>query len=93
MKVIKYKICNHINYGTKENPDVKQIIIDALIECKTQADFDANYPIAEKEAVGEIIVEGEFDKIPESTPTQLDRVESQIAYLAMMTGYTEILEV
>lgn len=27
------------------------------------------------------------------TPSQLDRVESQVAYLAMMTGYTEILEV
>lgn len=26
-------------------------------------------------------------------PTQLDRVESQVAYLAMMTGYEEILGV
>ena len=28
-----------------------------------------------------------------SEPTQLDRIESQIAYLAMMTGNSDILEV
>ena len=42
---------------------------------------------------------GEFiyDPVPveevEELPTQLDRIESQIAYLAMMTGNTDILEV
>ena len=30
---------------------------------------------------------------PENVPSQLDRVESQVVYLAMMTGYTDILEV
>jgi hypothetical protein len=30
---------------------------------------------------------------PASEPSQLDRVESQVAYLAMMAGYPEILEV
>lgn len=42
---------------------------------------------------------GEFvyDPVPvkevEELPTQLDRIESQIAYLAMMTGNSDILEV
>ena len=39
------------------------------IECKTQSDLDANYPIAEKEAVGEIEVTGEFDPEPVAEPT------------------------
>ena len=86
MKTIKYNMKTIL-------PDGIEILTNAMFGCKTQEQFDANYPIAEKEAVGEIIVEGEFDEIPESTPTQLDRVESQIAYLAMMTGYTYILEV
>ena len=29
----------------------------------------------------------------EESPSQLDVIESQVAYLAMMTGYTDILEV
>ena len=47
-----------------------------------------------------LYVDGQYiyDPLPEPeqqepAPTQLDRVESQIAYLAMMTGYTDILEV
>ena len=29
---------------------------------------------------------------PEDTPTQLDRIEAQLAYFAIMTGNTEMLE-
>ena len=64
----QYLSCE-INHGTEENPSIEQILQDAYIECKTQAIFDANYPIAEKEAVGEIIVEGEFDSEPVAEPT------------------------
>lgn len=47
--------------------EVEVILNDASIECKNQASFDANYPIAEKEAWnGEISVEGEFDPEPEN---------------------------
>ena len=53
-KIIKYKFLS----GEK--------LLDTSIECKTQADFDANYPIAEKETVGEILIEGEFDPEPET---------------------------
>ena len=69
-KFIKYKfLSSEINHGTEENPDIEQIILSAKIECKTQAHFDANYPIAEKEAVGEITVEGEFEPEPAPEPS------------------------
>ena len=44
------------------------------------------------ECTAEEIAEQENAGIIE-TPSQLDRVESQVAYLAMMMGHTEILEV
>lgn len=70
MKLIKYQFLSaEINHGTDEEPNIEQLLLDKEIECDTQADFDANYPIAEKEAVGEIIVDGEFDPEPVAEPT------------------------
>lgn len=40
----------------------------------------------------EIAAQEEANK-PEEQPSQLDRVEAQVAYLAIMTGNTDILEV
>lgn len=62
-KVIKYKFLScEVNHGTEEEPNIEQILSTARIVCPTQAVFDANYPIAEKEAVpGSIEVTGEFD--------------------------------
>jgi hypothetical protein len=83
MKTIKYKfLVAEINRGTEEKPNIEKILLDKAIECKNQAVYDANYPIAEKEAVGEIIVEGDFEA---EKPTQLDAIEAQVAYTAMMT--------
>ena len=66
-KVIKYKFVScEINHGTKENPIFEQILLDKLMECESQAEFDASYHIAEREAVGEIVIEREFDS-PEPT--------------------------
>lgn len=42
---------------------------EVTIECKTEDDFNANYPIAEKEAIGEIIVEGEFEPEQDNATT------------------------
>lgn len=73
MKIIKYKFLScEVNRGTEETPDIEQIIFDVRIPCPTQADYDINYPIAEKEAMGEIIVEGEFD--PEVDTASTDDV-------------------
>lgn len=69
-KIITYQyLMAEINNGTEENPDIVKILQNAEIVCPTQAIFDDNYPIAEKEAVGEINVEGEFDPEPVVEPT------------------------
>ena len=69
-KAIKYKFMSaEVNHGTDDNPDIEQFFADKAFTCNTQDIFDANYPIAEKEAVGEIIVEGEFDPESEPAPT------------------------
>lgn len=85
-KVIFYKIVSsERNIGTEDEPNIEQIILGKKIICPTQAIYDANYPIVEKEAVpGTIEVSGEFDE-EDTTPTQLDRVEAQVTYTAMMT--------
>lgn len=66
-KVIKYKFLScEINHGTEKKPDIEQVLLDAEIECRTQEQYVANYPIAEREAVpGTIEVMGEFDPEPE----------------------------
>ena len=82
-KTIKYKfLSSEINHGTEENPNIEQVIRDKEIICDTESAFNAHYLIAETEAVGEINVEGEFEI---KSPTQLDRIESQVTYTAMMT--------
>lgn len=92
-KIIEYQTMIEVNIGTEEKPNILQKYSPMAIRCKTKESFDANYPIAEMEAIeGSIEVTGEFDDVT-LAPTQLDRVESQVAYLAMMTGYPEILEV
>ena len=77
-KILKYKIQSG------------EELLDAAMECKTQAHYDINYPLAEKEAVGEIIVEGEFDPelVPTGEPVTWDELDAayQAGYDA---GYTE----
>ena len=88
-KILKYKfLMNEINHGTEE-PNIEQIFFEkTLTWCKE------NEEIAKREAYnGEYTIEddGQPELVPE--PSQLDRVESQIAYLAIITGNEEILEV
>ena len=53
-----------------------------------------NEEIAKAESYnGEYIIEDDGQPDPIDQPSQLDRIEAQIAYLAMMTGNAEILEV
>lgn len=66
-KVIKYKFLSYeVNHGTEENPDIEQIFLDMAIICKTQAEYDANLPIAEREAFPGTLdpdVDGVFDEV------------------------------
>ena len=55
---------------------------------------EANEEIVKKEAYnGEYTIYDDGQPDPSTEPSQLDRVESQIAYLAIITGNDEILEV
>lgn len=73
-KVISYKFLScEVNHGTEEQPVMERIILDKAIECPNQAAYDANYPIAEKEAIpGTIEVSGEFE--PEGDTATVDDV-------------------
>lgn len=70
-KVISYKFLScEVNHGTEEEPNIEQIILDKSIICPTQAIYDANMPIAEKEALPGTLdrdPQGKFD--PEPTPS------------------------
>lgn len=74
MKVIKYNLCIKVNDGTEE-----------ILTPVTMGWNEANEEIAKREAYnGEYTVED--DGIEETTqPTQLDIIEAQVTYTAMMT--------
>ena len=82
MKRIKWTFLSfETNHGTEENPKVEQFLIpkdfsysdEALEAAKIEA-YNGEYEIYE-------------DGLPESiaTPSQLDIIEAQVAYTAMMT--------
>ena len=78
-KIISYKfIAGERNIGTKEKPIMEQIVRSAEIVCPTQAVYDANYPIAEKEAIeGSIEISGEFDEVS-TEPTAQDDTDAML---------------
>ena len=79
MKVIKYQLCTEVNRGTKEQPNIEQVFSEV-----SNGWSEANEKIAKAEAYNgeyEIIDDGE----PAPAPTQLDRIEAQTTYTAMMT--------
>lgn len=79
MKVIKYQLCTEINHGTKEQPNIEQVFSGVSLGWS-----EANEEIAKAEAYnGEYTIEDDGE--PEPAPTQLDRLEAQTTYTAMMT--------
>ena len=89
MKILKYKFCNKVNYGTEEEPNIVETFSDVEMGWN-----ETNEEIAKKEAYnGEYVIEDDGQPDPTTEPTQLDRLEAQIAYLAMVTDNAEILEV
>ena len=85
MKVIKYQLCTEVNHGTKEQPNIEQVL-----SAVTLGWSETNEKIAKAEAYnGEYTIED--DGKPEPAPTQLDRIEAQTTYTAMMTA-TLIME-
>ena len=85
MKVIKYLLMTEVNHGTEEHPDIVQAFSSVILGWN-----ESNEEIAKAEAYnGEYTIED--DGKPEPRPTQLDIIESQVTYTAMMTD-TLIME-
>lgn len=79
MKIIKYQLCTEINRGTEERPNIEQVFYGVSNRWN-----EANEEIAKAESYnGEYAIED--DGAPEPAPTQLDRIEAQTTYTAMMT--------
>ena len=79
MKAIKYQLCTEVNHGTEDKPDIQQVF-----SAVTLGWSEGNEKIAKKEAYnGEYTIEDDGE--PEPAPTQIDRIEAQVAYTAMMT--------
>lgn len=79
MKIIKYQLCTEVNYGTEDEPDIQQVFSSVTLGWS-----EANKKIAKAEAYkGEYTIEDDGE--PEPDPTQIDRIEAQVAYTAMMT--------
>lgn len=79
MKVIKYQLCTEVNHGTEDEPKIEQVF-----SAVTLGWSEANEEIAKAEAYnGEYTIEDDGE--PEPPPTQIDRIEAQVAYTAMMT--------
>lgn len=79
MKVIKYQLCTEVNHGTEDEPKIEQVFSEVSLGWS-----EANEEIAKAEAYnGEYTIED--DGKPEPAPTQLDRIEAQTTYTAMMT--------
>lgn len=79
MKVIKYQLCTEAKHGTEDEPNIKQVF-----SAVTLGWSEANEKIAKAEAYhGEYTIEDNGE--PEPAPTQIDRIEAQAAYTALMT--------
>lgn len=81
MKILKYNLCTKVNHGTEENP-----VWEETLSAVEMGWNETNEEIAKREAYnGEYTIEDDGQPDPTSEPTQLDRVEAQITYTAMMT--------
>lgn len=79
MKILKYQLCTEVNHGTEDEPKIEQVFSTVTLGWS-----EANEKIAKAEAYnGEYTVEDNGE--PEPAPTQIDRIEAQVAYTAMMT--------
>lgn len=81
MKKIKYNLCTIINHGTEEEPNIEEILYPVTMGWNQQ-----NEEIAKKEAHnGEYTIEDDGQPDPAEVPSQLDVIEAQVTYTALMT--------
>ena len=79
---IKYQFLScEVNHGTEETPDMERVFLAVEMDWN-----EANEEIAKREAYNgeyEIVDDGEPEPVTE--PSQLDVIEAQVTYTAMMT--------
>lgn len=82
-KILKYQFLTaEVNRGTDGSSKIERIYSE-----KTMAWSEANEAIAKAESHnGEYTIEDDGQPDPSSIPSQLDRVEAQVNYTAMMTN-------
>ncbi|MBR0319840.1 MAG: hypothetical protein IIX10_02180 [Clostridia bacterium] len=78
METVTETITETVVTGYEEKEEVTQIFSDVKIRC-TEANFEANYAIAEKEAYGEITVEDDGEPDPEPAPADDDEYADMAA--------------
>jgi hypothetical protein len=78
MKILKYNLCTKVNHGTEQIPVWEDVLYPVIMGWN-----EANEELAKQEAYnGEYTIES----VEETTePTQLDKIEAQVTYTAMMT--------
>lgn len=84
MKKIIYQVIGRVHIYNTETKEVEQQECASVVErkCPTQAAYDVNYPIAEKEAVpGTIEVIGEFDPEPITDAQRIAELEEALELL------------
>ena len=86
MKFIHYEFMQEVNVGTDEEPKIEAYLQTVSLGPMSDDVFEANCAIAQREAYnGEYTIEDDGQPEPELEPTQIDRVEAQATYTAMMT--------
>ena len=87
MKKLIYQIEGYTFVYNHETEKEEHVLSPATVtvECTTQTDFDVQYSVAKERAMGEIIVEGEFDDvtIEPSDRERIDALEAAILMLCM----------
>lgn len=79
MKVLKYRLMTEVNHGTEDEPKIEQVVYAVTMRWS-----ETNEKIAKAEAYNsEYTIEDDGE--PEPAPTQLDRIDAQATYTAMMT--------
>ena len=84
MKLLKYQRMQQVNIGTDDAPQMKDVFYNHSNLC-SEIEYPAKLTTAQAEAYnGEVTVEDVPD-VPQA-PAQLDAVEAQATYTAMMTN-------
>lgn len=89
MKRLRYQfritVPDTITTFDKDGNPITETIEREIINTKTVPDTESGRAIAEKEAYGEIESYDDGKANPADSPSQLDIIEAQVTYTAMMT--------